>query len=203
MHIDVSQQSPSDIYHLITQTVVPRPIAWVLTDSGEHNYNLAPFSYFTPVSSNPPLLMVSVGKKPSGEVKDTTKNALATKHLVIHIASVKSAALVTNTAATLEHGHSEVTESQIELEQFADFPLPRVKDCAVAFGCELYEVKEIGETPQSLIFSEIKAIYINPEVIDEEASRLKIDALALDPLSRLGGGEYATLDSTFTIERPQ
>ena len=70
MNIDASTLAPIQIYHLMTQTVIPRPIAWVLTESGEADYNLAPFSYFTPVSSNPPLLMFSVGKKPTGEIKD-------------------------------------------------------------------------------------------------------------------------------------
>ncbi len=79
MNLQLSSISPTQIYHLMTQTIIPRPIAWVLTDSGEHNYNLAPFSYFTPVASNPPLLMFSVGKKPSGETKDTTRNVIANK----------------------------------------------------------------------------------------------------------------------------
>ncbi|WP_197465918.1 flavin reductase family protein, partial [Vibrio sp. HI00D65] len=68
----------------------------------DQEYNLAPFSYFTPVSSNPPLLMLSVGKKPSGEIKDTTRNAHETGKLVIHIASSSSAEVMTATAATLE-----------------------------------------------------------------------------------------------------
>ncbi len=64
MNIDLSTLAPTQVYHLMTQTVIPRPIAWVLTDSGEQNFNLAPFSYFTAVSSRPPLLMISVGKSP-------------------------------------------------------------------------------------------------------------------------------------------
>lgn len=203
MHIDAKSMETSDLYHLMTQTVVPRPIAWVLTDSGDHNYNLAPFSYFTPVSSHPPLLMISVGKKPNGEPKDTIRNALAQKKLVIHIASVGEAAAVTATAATLEHGDSEVTQNQLELVEFQDFELPRLQNCAVAFGCTLYQTQEIGEAPQTLMFAEIDKIYVNPQVVDDAQTRLKIDALALDPLSRLGGGEYATLERTFTITRPE
>ncbi len=203
MHIDAQSMATSELYHLITQTVIPRPIAWVLTDSGCHNYNLAPFSYFTPVSSNPPLLMISVGKKPNGDIKDTTRNAIDKQHMVIHIASVSAAEHVTTTAATLEHGDSEVTHSQLELVEFDGFVLPRLKDCSVAFGCSLYQTQEIGDTPQTLIFAEIQSIYINPEVVDDSQQRLKIDALALDPLSRLGGGEYAVLERTFSIVRPQ
>lgn len=203
MNLKLNTLAPTQIYHLMTQTVVPRPIAWALTESADQEYNLAPFSYFTPVSSNPPLLMLSVGKKPSGEIKDTTRNAHETGKLVIHIASSSSAEVMTATAATLEHNESEVTANNIELVEFEGFSLPRVKRCAVAFGCTLYKVKEVGEAPQSLIFAQIEQVYIAEEVIDNESDRLKIDALALDPLSRLGGGEYATLSNVFSVTRPK
>ncbi|MGI9889803.1 flavin reductase family protein [Vibrio chagasii] len=203
MNLKLNTLAPTQIYHLMTQTVVPRPIAWALTESADQEYNLAPFSYFTPVSSNPPLLMLSVGKKPSGEIKDTTRNAHETGKLVIHIASSSSAEVMTATAATLEHNESEVTANNIELVEFEGFSLPRVKQCTVAFGCTLYEVKEVGEVPQSLIFAQIEQVFIAEEVIDKESDRLKIDALALDPLSRLGGGEYATLSNVFSVTRPK
>ncbi|WP_117233964.1 flavin reductase family protein [Vibrio maerlii] len=203
MNLKLDTLAPTQIYHLMTQAVVPRPIAWVLTESGVQAYNLAPFSYFTAVSSNPPLLMLSVGKKPSGEIKDTTRNVLERGKLVIHIASSDSAEVMTETAATLDHGDSEVTANNIELIEFEGFTLPRVKECAVAFGCTLFEVKEVGEVPQSLIFAKVEQVYISEEVIDESSERLKIDALALDPLSRLGGGEYATLSNVFSVTRPK
>ncbi|AIW13927.1 flavin reductase family protein [Vibrio tubiashii] len=203
MNIELSTLAPTQIYHLMTQTVIPRPIAWVLTDSEQDNYNLAPFSYFTAVSSNPPLLMFSVGKKPSGEVKDTTRNVLETGKMVIHIAHHDSANDVTQTAATLEHGESEIEATGVELTDFDGFDLPRVKDCPIAFACKLYEVKEIGETPQSLIFAEIEKVYIAPEVIGERSDRLVVDALKVNPLSRLGGSQYATLNNVFSVARPK
>ena len=203
MNLKLDTLAPTQVYHLMTQTAVPRPIAWALTESSEQEYNLAPFSYFTPVSSNPPLLMLSVGKKPSGEIKDTTRNALETGKLVIHIASSSSAETMTATAATLDHDESEVTLNNIELVEFEGFSLPRVKECPVAFGCTLYEVKEVGEVPQSLIFAQVETVYISEDIIDKDSERLKIDALALDPLSRLGGGEYATLSNVFSVVRPK
>ncbi len=203
MNIDISTLAPTQIYHLMTQTVIPRPIAWVLTDSGEQNYNLAPFSYFTAVSSNPPLMMISVGKKPSGDVKDTTRNVLETGQLVIHIANEALADVVTQSAATLEHGESEVVASGIELVDFDGFDLPRVKDCPIAFGCKLFEVQEIGETPQTLIFAQIEELYIDPSVIGERADRVVVEALKVNPLARLGGSQFAVLDKTFSVTRPK
>ncbi|MBW3694924.1 flavin reductase family protein [Vibrio sp. T187] len=203
MNLKLDTLSPTHIYHLMTQTIVPRPVAWALTDSGEQNFNLAPFSYFTPVSSNPPLLMLSVGKKPSGEIKDTTRNVLETGEMVIHIAGTRSAEVMTQSAATLDHGESEVLANNIELTDFEGFSLPRLSECDIAFGCSLFEVKEIGETPQSLIFAQVEQVYISPNVIDGSSERLKIDAKSLDPISRLGGGEFASLGGVFSVARPK
>lgn len=203
MDINLSTLAPTQIYHLMTQTVIPRPIAWVLTESDDENYNLAPFSYFTPVSSNPPLLMFSVGKKPTGEVKDTTRNVLEMGRMVVHIAHEDQANEVTQTAATLPHGESEVSASELSLLDFEGFEMPRVEGCPIAFGCKLYEVKEIGETPQSLIFAEIEQVYIDPKVIGERSDRLVVEALKVNPLSRLGGSQYATLDNVFSVARPK
>ncbi|MEH0712940.1 flavin reductase family protein [Vibrio owensii] len=203
MNIDLSTLAPTQVYHLMTQTVIPRPIAWVLTDSGEQNFNLAPFSYFTAVSSRPPLLMISVGKKPNGEIKDTTRNALETGKLVIHIAPSDLSDKVTLSSATLEHGESELETTQLETVDFQGFELPRLEGAPIAFGCKLHEVIEMGETPQSLIFAEIEHIYVDERVISMEGDRLKVDALAVDPLARLGGNKYATLEKTFSVARPK
>ncbi|MGF1755697.1 flavin reductase family protein [Vibrio makurazakiensis] len=203
MNLKFDTLAPTQIYHLMTQTVVPRPVAWTLTESSENNFNLAPFSYFTPVSSNPPLLMISVGKKPNGDIKDTTRNVLETGKLVIHIAGTDSAKAMTESAATLEHGESEIVANDIELTDFEGFDLPRLAECDIAFGCTLFEVKEIGETPQSLIFAQVEQVYISQSVIDGTSERLKIDTDALDPISRLGGGEYAKLGDVFAVARPK
>ncbi|RJG49893.1 flavin reductase family protein [Motilimonas pumila] len=200
--------SANQIYHLMTQTVIPRPIAWVLTDSspaGEEqgNYNLAPFSYFTPICSAPPLLLFSVGKKPNGDIKDTTRNVKAHGKMVVHIAATASSEAMTASAATLDHGESEVAVNNIALVDFADFDLPRVADCPIAFGCSLYQLQEIGDTPQSLIIAEIEQVHIDPSVIDPSTDRLKVDALKVDPIARLGGGEYSSLAETFAVQRPK
>lgn len=204
MNLNFAEFSPNQRYHLMTQTIIPRPIAWALTDSGNSSFNLAPFSYFTAVSSAPPILMLSVGKKPNGDNKDTLVNIINNKKVVIHIASAQQAALVTQTSQTLDHGESELTEANIETTEFVNFSLPRIAQCDIAYGCELYEIKEVGDVPQSLIFVEVKQVYINDQVADiDEKQRIKVHADKVLPLSRLGGGEYATINKPFEIIRPK
>lgn len=204
MNLNFAEFSPNQRYHLMTQTIIPRPIAWALTDSGNGTFNLAPFSYFTAVSSAPPVLMLSVGKKPSGESKDTLVNIINHKNVVIHIASAQHADLVTQTSQTLPHGDSELIAADIATTDFADFPLPRIAQCDIAYGCELYEIKELGDVPQSLIFVKVKQVYINDQVaVIDEKQRIKVHADKIQPLSRLGGGEYATISESFEIVRPK
>jgi len=64
MHIDMSTLSPAQAYAMMTQTVIPRPIAWILTGNSDNTYNLAPFSYFNALASDPPI----VGKDAKGRV---------------------------------------------------------------------------------------------------------------------------------------
>ncbi|SFD20064.1 flavin reductase family protein [Pseudoalteromonas denitrificans] len=204
MILNFSDYSSNQKYHLMTQTVIPRPIAWVLTDSGNKSYNLAPFSYFSAVSSEPPLLMISVGKKPNGDLKDTLVNVLKNKKMVIHIASEQDAELVTQTAATLAHGESELTGTSLNTVEFEGFSLPRLAQPTIAYACELYEIKELGDVPQTLIFVEIKQLYINQDVVQtDEKNRLKIHAERVKPLARLGAGEFSAISDPFTIQRPK
>lgn len=208
MNISFEGLASNKIYHLMTQTVVPRPIAWVLTDSGEQNYNLAPFSYFSAVCSAPPLLMMSIGKKPDGTLKDTVTNVKGSGKrkgkMVIHIASDDQSELVTKTAATLPHGESEISLNELETTEFDGFDLPRLKDCHIAFACELFEIKELGETPQSLVFAEIKQIYVNDEIVElDDKGRVKVSSEKLKPLARLGGSEYAQFGGIVSQVRPK
>lgn len=204
MQIDFCNFSASERYHVMTQTIIPRPIAWALTDSENDSLNLAPFSYFTAVSSEPALLMLSVGKKSDGSDKDTLRNVLSNGKMVIHIASVEQAELVTQTAKTLAHGESELSDAGLETCAFEGFSLPRLNSCDIAFGCELYETKQLGDAAQTLIFVEVKQLYIADQVVSQsESGRLSIAAEKIAPLARLGGGEYAPIAAPFTLQRPK
>lgn len=204
MIIDLSTLSANQVYHVMTQSVIPRPIAWVLTENETQGYNIAPFSYFTAISSAPPILMFSSGKKPDGERKDTFRNVVARKNMVIHIASTDLAYQVTKSAETLPYDESEFDHLDLSLVEFENSPLPRIKTAPVAFACELYQTQEIGETPMQLVFAKVNQIYINDEICElDDKARLTVDALKVDPLARLGGNEYADLSKKFKVARPK
>lgn len=206
MNIDFSSMNAAEVYHLMTQTIIPRPIAWVLTDNGEgqaERYNLAPFSYFTAVSSAPPLVMISVTQKPDGGVKDTRINLQQRGLAVIHIAGQDSAERVNATAASHPFGVSEVQAAGLELVEQAGWALPRLAQCDIAMACDLYEEKEIGPYKQGLMFLEVKQLYVSENAIThDEKQRLRVDASAVKPLGRLGAAQFATFGEVFSLKRP-
>ena len=202
MHIDLSSLNSSRVYHLMTQTIIPRPIAWVLSINEDKSHNLAPFSYFNAVCSDPPLMMLSMGKKPDGSSKDTVTNLQVGAECIVHIAHAAQAEVVTQTAASIAYGDSEVTASNIALTDHQDWPLPRIKDCPIAYHCKVHSTQEIGNTPQQIVFVEALSLYVDDRVVDEKNGRMTIDALAVNPLARLGAAQYADLGEVFSKVRP-
>ena len=77
MHIDPATNAPKDNYKLLTNLVVPRPIAWVTSQAGIGVVNLAPFSFFNAVGSDPLFVLISVGNNDDGTPKDTARNIAA------------------------------------------------------------------------------------------------------------------------------
>lgn len=202
MIIDFAQTEALQRYHLMTQTVIPRPIAWVLSLNDDQSLNLAPFSYFNAVCSDPPLLVLSIGKKTNGELKDTRINLLSGRDFVIHLAKVEHALEVTASSASLAYGDSEVTED-INLANFPGCPLPRLEDCAVAYHCKFYDVHKLGPNEQAIIYAEVKQLYLADNVVEQNNKRYTIDANKLNPLARLGGSNYSALGKTFSHSRPK
>jgi flavin reductase (DIM6/NTAB) family NADH-FMN oxidoreductase RutF len=144
-----------------------------------------------------------MGKKPSGDTKDTANNLVQGADCVIHIAHLAQAELVTATASTLDYGDSEVEHNNITLVEHADWPMKRVADCPIAYLCKVHSTSEIGNTPQQLVFLEAKALYIDDAVVNEKDNRLYIDALGVNPLSRLGANQYASLGKVISKNRPK
>ena len=203
MNIDLSELTANQVYGAMVQTVLPRPVAWVLTKNAKAGYNLAPFSYFNAVCSEPPLIMLSIGRKPDGSDKDTRVNIRERKAFVIHIAHRELAEAVTASAATLPAGESEVEELGLQTVAFEGSPLPRLAVCRVAFACELYEYRELGPRAQALILGRVGRLYVDDALVTRDAKgRPVVAAKQMDPIGRLGGSQYVTFGQVLDIPRP-
>ncbi len=204
MDIDFSELSAAEIYHTMVQTLVPRPVAWVLSQNNNQSLNLAPFSYFNAVSSDPPLIMISVGKKSDGSFKDTRVNIEERQDFVIHIPSGSQAQEVTASSATFPREQSEVENLQLPTTEFSGSPLPRIEGCPVAYYCQLFDIMEIGATPMSMILGQIQSAYIDDHILRDVNTQVPtVDTKKMDPLARLGGIQYALLGDILSINRPK
>jgi len=201
MHIDMSTLKPVQTYALMTQTVIPRPVAWVLSQNDDDSYNLAPFSYFNAIATAPPTIMISFAPRPDGTDKDTRANIEARKEFVVHIAHKEMASPMTLSSASMAPNESEVEKLNLPLADMPGSSLPRLADCRIAYACELEAVHMIKK--QAVIFATLKHLYVDDSVVGEdEKGRMCVNAADVDAIGRLGGGEYVSAGEIITIERP-
>ncbi len=203
MIIELADHSPGEVYHLMTQSLVPRPSAWVLSVNDNGSYNLAPFSYFNAISSDPPLVMMSIGKKPDGSDKDTHRNIRERKHYTIHIADSSLSQQLNDSSATLPANTSEVEQLGMETMAFGSELVPRLAQAKIAYACTLRAIHEVGNTPQAVIYGEITAMYIDDSITStNDKGRIRIHADRLQPLPRLGAGEFMLPGEIISLKRP-
>lgn len=203
MILHMSQLEEGEAYRLLIQLVIPRPIAWVLTDNGDGSHNLAPFSFFNAVCAEPPILAVGVGLKDDGTKKDTWRNIAERADFVVHLPPAKQAGQVVQTAATLPPGQSEITWAGLAVESVVGWPLPRLIGPPAAFWCQRERILEIGGGPSALILGIVQSAWVDDSArLASADGRLRFGAAALNPLVRLGGQDYTTLGPIRTVARP-
>ncbi len=180
----------------MTQTIIPRPVAWVLSEHENGKYNLAPFSYFNAVCSEPPILSISVGHKKDGFKKDTWLNIELRSHFVVHIPRVHHVHHVLQSAESLPQGESEIDQCGLDLADFDGLPLPRLATAPIAYYCKKYDIVPLGVGPQALILGEIYKVYLAEDIITgTNASRVpEISSNAINPLARLGANGFAKIE---------
>lgn len=202
MLINLEKISSGQAYHLLTQTIIPRPIAWVLSENQDASLNLAPFSFFTAISSEPPLIMFSVGLKPDGAEKDTRLNIVQRERFVVNIPSIEQAEAVSASSATFEFGVSEVEQLNIETFTPEGWALPKIASSPIALACELYKTDRITEK-QMLVFGLVKSVFVDDQIVGvDDKQRLSVNAEKVNPLLRLGANQYANLGQVLEKKRP-
>lgn len=188
-------------YKLLIGSVIPRPIALVTTQSEEGVLNIAPFSFFNVVTSEPPILSIGI-KRVDGKPKDTASNIMQQKEAVVHIVDTDNVADANETAAMLDSGDSEILRTQFETVDSEKVSVPGLKQSKARFETELYdaiEIKTDGVTVTDLLLLEIKQYHFDEEVYEDGY----INKDKLSAVSRLAGNDYAEIGHTFTIKRPQ
>lgn len=197
MEIEPNNLSRRDRYFLMTNAVVPRPIGWASTKSESGVVNLAPFSFFNAISSDPPTVILGVGRR-RGVKKDTSTNLLATKEAVVHIAHRPLAEKMVATSAEVEPEVDEMTLAGLTPAPSVKVGVPRVAEAAIAMEAKLVDHHEVGNGPIDVFYLEIVYFHLADEFLTNDLP----DAKKLNAVGRLGGSGYCDTAHTFEISRP-
>ncbi len=204
MELDVADLSTRACYKLLIGGIVPRPIALVSTVSPNGTPNLAPFSFFAGVGSNPMTLLFCPANDAEGGEKDTLRNALpveegGTGEFVVNVAIEQYASRV---AAAAEPVGPEVDEFQIAgLPPLASRSVepPRVAESPIAYECKTRHVLRLnpGEPGGgNIVVGEVVHVFVRDSILTD---RLHIDPQKLCAVGRMGGLSYCTTRDRFEM----
>lgn len=201
LSIDPLQNTERENYKFLVGSIIPRPIAFVTTLSGEHVLNGAPFSYFNIVSSNPPMISLAI-QRSEGRQKDTAKNILDRKEFVVHIVDEQNVEMVNKTAANLPPNQSEIELANFTTVESEKISVLGVQEAKIRMECVLEHSLELGGSDSpgcDLIIGKVVQFHIENEIYEKG----RIDPKGLGAVSRLAGTNYAKIGEIFSIERPK
>jgi flavin reductase (DIM6/NTAB) family NADH-FMN oxidoreductase RutF len=199
---DPADHSPGDIYKLMIGAIVPRPIALVSSVDEANVRNLAPFSYFTACSSNPPVVVFCPILRPLPPMaKDTLRNIVATREFVVNIVSEEFVDRMNATAATVgpevdEFALSGLTPIASDLIKPA-----RVAESHVQMECRLLQIVQVSDKPGggSVVLGEVMRFHVDQDLVEN----FRIDPDKLRAVGRMAGSTYVRTTDRFDLERPK
>ena len=193
--------APLELYRLLVGGIIPRPIAWVSTQNSAGLSNLAPYSFFSVASCNPPVLTITNVVSQSKVAKDTLNNLLQTKECVVNIVSASQIEEMNQTCAAYPDKQSEIDEIGVATVASQTVGPLSVKGSAVRYECKLRETITLSEQPMGgvLILLDVVAISVDETVMTDGV----ISADLLDSVGKLGGNDYCNAKSDLTLLRPE
>jgi flavin reductase (DIM6/NTAB) family NADH-FMN oxidoreductase RutF len=184
--------------------VAPRPIGWISSQSSEGHVNLAPFSHFNIVSTAPPVILFSCNTPGDRAEKDTLANVRATGEFVFNLATfdLREAVNATSTPAAPEI--DEFVLAKLEKAPSINVKPPRVAASPANLECRLLRIVEIepeqpGDTSSNVVFGRVIGLHIRDEYLTAAG---RFDTIKAQPLTRLGGIQYAPPGTIFEMPAP-
>lgn len=185
MELDPTDHGSDTLHRVLTTLVSPRPIGWISTVDGDGRDNLAPYSYFNAVSTDPPVVLFSAGTR-DGERKDTPRNALDTGEFVANLVTEPLAATMNETSAAT--AGSEFDAAGLERAPSTRVDPPRVAAAEAALECVVHDHLTVYDN--TVVLGEV----VHVHVADDLTTDGTVDAATVDTVGRLGGPYYTRLD---------
>jgi flavin reductase (DIM6/NTAB) family NADH-FMN oxidoreductase RutF len=195
MQIDPSFHSTADNYKILTNLVVPRPIAWVTSLSQAGVVNLAPFSFFNAVGSDPLYVVISIGCRDNGTPKDTARNILASGEFVVNLVTEELFGAMNISAADFPPDQSELAAANISAAPSVRVKAPRLAQAQASLECTLFKSEPIGAN--TLFIGEVVMFHVADHLL---GPRMHINNFA--PIGRLGSPSvYCRTTDRFDVPR--
>jgi flavin reductase (DIM6/NTAB) family NADH-FMN oxidoreductase RutF len=198
MFFDFQSIQAGQRYKLMTGLIVPRPIAWVTSLHADGKVNVAPFSFFNAIGTDPGLIVLGISNHPD-RPKDTAVNIERTGEFVVNLVPKQFAQAMSDSATDYPPNVSEVEELGLTTLPSTFVQPPRLAGVPAAFECKLERSLMIGEN--RVIFGLVLGAFVEDHKI-RDAERGIVDTEALQLVGRMGGlGGYTHTDHTFQLER--
>lgn len=199
MEFDLTGEGAGDGYRVLSGLVVPRPIGWVTTVSGEEGgvVNAAPFSYFNLLGSNPPLVGLGISDGRWGE-KDTVRNATAAGAFVVNLVDEAHAEAMNVTAIEFPPGTSEVAEAGLATLPGVQVPVPRLAGVPASLECVLERRVDVGGN--RVLLGRVVHVHLRDDLWSETERRPLTEEARI--IGRMhGGGWYVRTSDRFLLDR--
>ena len=200
MLFDFTELPAEARYKLLAATVVPRPIAWVVSQSAAGVVNAAPFSFFNVLAGDPPTVGISIGNRARDVPKDTLANIRATGEFVVNLVARDNAEAMNKTATEFPPGVDELAAARLTRLPSVKVTPPRIAESPVAFECKLFQTLALGPA-NTLVLGHVVAMHVRDDAV-LDAMKHYIDTPKLDLIGRMhGGGGHTTTRDQFQIAR--
>jgi flavin reductase (DIM6/NTAB) family NADH-FMN oxidoreductase RutF len=200
MIIDPQTTDPVNIYKLMIGSILPRPIAFVSTRGLDGINNLAPFSFFTAVSANPPVIGFSPMINLESRRRDSRINAEARGEFCVNVVSESFAAQMNQTAIDVPPEVDEFTVSGLTPIECDLIDAPRVAESHIAMECRLRQVVDISQAVLggAFVMGEIIRFHVDETLFEN----FRIDPDRLGAIGRMAGNTYSRTTDRFDLVRP-
>ncbi|MCO6418619.1 flavin reductase family protein [Siccirubricoccus sp. KC 17139] len=199
MLFDFSQIAPQDAYKLVVSSVVPRPIAWVVTQDAAGVVNAAPYSFFNAFSDNPVVVGIGCGPKAPGALKDTAANIKETGQFTVCLVPEQAIHAMNATAVDFAPEVDELKEAGLTALPSAKIRPPRIAESPVALECETFQLVPAGR--HTIVLGKVLAIHIKDDCV-LDAAKCYVDTPKLNLVGRMHGRGWYTR-TTDRLEVPR
>lgn len=199
---DFDQLPEAKRYKLLTATVTPRPIAWVVSCASDGTLNAAPFSFFNAVCADPPTICLGIGTHAGGRDKDTLANLRANGEFVANLVCEADAQAMNVTAATFQAGIDELQRAGVSTTASSRVAPPRITSSPVSLECRVREIMALSPT-NHLVIASVVGVHVNDDAV-LDADRCWVDTARLQLIGRMDSpGGYVRTRDRFTMRVPE